>query len=207
MKKSSCKVKVPVSWAAASTPLQLLPSHLPLSAGTSGTFIVKLHTPPANGRVILGSLLASGKVFRGAQMMINERATTRLSWPPPVIVVTAELISPSNHSALGSLIQEKLTLRCFYVLVYNYARVPISPISDGPPQLYAFSTRVLRCIFLESKRCIIRCEPTSILSFRRLPAKKLYQQKLCCPWSLTVLAPEPNFSTTRLLHTPTPAEI
>jgi len=55
------------------------------------------------------------------EMMINEHETTRLSSPPlappPVIVVTAELVSPSENSALRSLIQARLTQWSFYFLV------------------------------------------------------------------------------------------
>lgn len=52
-----------ISWGAPIS-LQFLTSTLSFSTGIFGMFILKLHTPLANGYIILGSLLASGEVFR-----------------------------------------------------------------------------------------------------------------------------------------------
>lgn len=62
--KALAMSRLPLVEVHLSISLQFPTSTLSLSAGIFGTFILTLHTPQANGYIILGSLLASGEVFR-----------------------------------------------------------------------------------------------------------------------------------------------
>lgn len=164
--------------------LHFLAFHLSLSTGIFDPLILKLHTP-TTGQWI-GHSWIPACFWQDAQGSHRWWYTSR-KWHSFPHHHPSALWPPSSshlHNSTQSLIQAKAILGGFYIFLLKlYTGSHFTHFCRAVAFLCLFHT----CIFLESKCYNIRCETTSILSFRYLPAKKLYQQKLSCTWSFTTV--------------------